>query len=310
MFYSVLFLVKILLLSLIQSYDLSAHEEKSSSPDIEKWCLETTKAIKHLNWNIDPCTNLPWIIGGYSVSGRALVFGDFQAPSLTHTDPDKKQNKTLIFSTVHGDEITPIYIALRLARWLKEHESNLKNARVIIAPLVNPDGFFNQPRKRVNLNGVDINRNFATRDWDEKAIAIWKKRFKSNARRFPGNKPNSEPETLFQKELIQQIKPEKILSIHSPLGFLDYDGPGSLVLSHFPVDYIHACDELRKKLKAIHGGFFTGSLGNYAGYELGIPTLTLELPSTDPKKAELYWSQFTKGIETMINFSFEEEKAL
>jgi len=99
------------------------------------------------------------------------------------------------------------------------------------------------------------------------------------------------------------VKPQKILSIHSPLNFLDYDGPSSLALSRFPRDYTQECDRLRKSLKAVSGGFYPGSLGNYAGRELGIPTLTLELPSADAKKAENYWNQFSRGIRAMIQFT-------
>jgi protein MpaA len=108
---------------------------------------------------------------------------------------------------------------------------------------------------------------------------------------------------LFQEDLIRKFKPQKILSVHSPLNFLDYDGPSILTLSKFPLDYTRECDRLRRQLKANSGGFFPGSLGNYAGYELGIPTLTLELPSTDPNKAEAYWKRFSQGIRTMIHFS-------
>jgi protein MpaA len=102
--------------------------------------------------------------------------------------------------------------------------------------------------------------------------------------------------------LIQRIRPQKILSIHAPLNFMDYDGPGAsaLALARFPKEYIQQCTKLRKQLKAVAGGFFPGSLGNYAGQELGIPTLTLELPSADPGKASVYWKKFQTGIRTMI----------
>jgi hypothetical protein len=35
---------------------------------------------------------------------------------------------------------------------------------------------------------------------------------------------------------------------------------------------------------------------------MGIPTLTLELPSAQAKKSEEYWRQFEQGIRTMIEF--------
>ncbi|MGP8154830.1 MAG: M14 family zinc carboxypeptidase [Smithella sp.] len=35
---------------------------------------------------------------------------------------------------------------------------------IVIAPLLNSDGFLSTPSTRVNANGVDINRNFPTKD--------------------------------------------------------------------------------------------------------------------------------------------------
>ena len=262
--------------------------------EIEEWCAEVKTSIQKLGWKVDPCSNIQWIEAGESVHKRPLVYAEF--------GPLAAKNVTLVFASVHGDEITPLYLAIQLAIWLKDRANDLGETRVVVAPLVNPDGYLSLPRKRVNSRGVDINRNFATRDWKARALSAWKSRFKSDPRRFPGLKPDSEPETLFQEELIRKVKPQKILSIHSPLNFMDYDGPNQVTLSQFPKEYVKVCDRLRVSLKAKSGHFFPGSLGNYSGRELGIPTLTLELPSSDPRKAEEYWVKFREGINTMIHF--------
>ncbi len=265
------------------------------SGPLEKWCQEVGESLAGLKWGVSPCQGLEWKTGGVSVQGRPLVYAEFG--NL------KAENSTLIFATVHGDEITPFYVALELAHWLKDREAELVDMKVVVAPLVNPDGFLSRPRTRMNARGVDVNRNFTTEDWSAKALSAWKKRFKSDPRRFPGNAPSSEPETKFQEDLIRKIRPKKILSVHSPLNFLDYDGPSQLTLEKFPTDYAKSCERLKKALNAISGGFYPGSLGNYAGRELGIPTVTLELPSADPKKAALYWKKFSLGIRKMIHFS-------
>lgn len=270
-----------------------------SVPETKKgvsgWCQETKEAIEKLKWKIDPCEGIAWQIAGTSVSGRPLVFTEFGDGEVSNT--------TLVFSTVHGDEITPFFIALQLARWAKDREASLKKTRLIIAPMVNPDGFLDLPRSRMNANGVDLNRNFATDDWKSHALQAWRGRFKSDPRRFPGFVPRSEPETHFQEELIRRYSPQKILSIHSPLNFLDYDGPSTMRLSRFPKDYLKECERFKKQVKARSTGYFPGSLGNYAGRELGIPTLTLELPSADPKKAESFWNKFSQGISKMIEYA-------
>jgi len=83
---------------------------------------------------------------------------------------------------------------------------------------------------------------------------------------------------------------------------IDYDGPDHLELSHFSEEYVQKCQELRKKMKASSSGFFPGSLGNYAGQELGIPTITLELPTARADKAKEYWNQLKQGIVTAVTY--------
>ncbi|MBU6375740.1 MAG: succinylglutamate desuccinylase/aspartoacylase family protein [Bdellovibrionales bacterium] len=263
---------------------------------IEEWCSQLKSEIKKLRWSIDPCAKIPWKIMGRSVLGKPLPIVELGESSANNT--------TLVISMVHGDENTPLYIALKLAHYLKENEAFLRNGatRVVIAPMVNPDGFFRKTRTRTNAHKVDVNRNLPTRDWHSQALKLWRTKFGSNARRFPGHAPSSEPETLFQEELLKTYKPQKVLSIHAPLNFMDYDGPSTLTLARFPKDYIEECLKLKRALKATPGGFFPGSLGNYAGQEMGIPTLTLELPSANPDRAEGYWKTFEPGIRTMIEY--------
>lgn len=262
------------------------------------WCSEVKKSTQSMGWKTEPCDGVEWKTGGASTEGRPLVYAEFGDPQAANT--------TLILTMVHADEVTPLYLGLRLAHWSKKYQSSLKGVRVVIAPLVNPDGFYRKPRTRMNGRGVDVNRNFPTSDWESRALRTWKTKYKSDPRRFPGPTPSSEPETVFQENLIRTFRPQKILSIHSPLNHMDYDGPNNLTLAKFPVSYVQECLKLRKQLKAISSGFFPGSLGNYAGKELGIPTVTMELPSADHRRAERYWNQFQKGIWTMIEYKMPE----
>lgn len=274
---------------------LADEVNQAQQEQLKEWCEETRAGIREQGWDLEPCRDdVSWKIGGTSVEGRPLVYTEFGREDATNT--------TLVLATVHPDEVTPLYLGFQLVNWLKDNEESLRDARVVVAPFVNPDGFYKKPKTRTNARGVDPNRNFPTHDWKAKALAAWKRRYKSNPRRYPGSQPGSEPETLFQQELIRQVSPQKILSIHAPLNMVDYDGPSNLTLAKFPKDYIKSCLDLRNKLKASSGGFFPGSLGNFAGQERGIPTITLELPSADARKAEQYWQDFSKGIQGMIEF--------
>jgi murein peptide amidase A len=270
----------------------------SFADEIEKTvpalCASMNKAFKKRRWGANPCGKIPWIVGGHSVRGRPLIYAEF--------GPSDAKNVTLIFAMVHGDEITPLYLGFEVARHVEKKIQDWPQSKVIVAPLVSPDGFLDYPKTRTNANGVDCNRNLGTKDWDAEALKAWKKKFASNPRRFPGTRADSEPETIFQKEMISKFKPTKIISIHAPLNFIDYDGPDHLAIERFSREYIKTCVELQRTVRAVRGGFFPGSLGNYAGQDLGIPTITLELPSANADKGPLYWKMFRDGIATAIEF--------
>jgi protein MpaA len=257
-------------------------------------CDGLDKAFQKRSWGKAPCREIAWKEGGKSVKGRPLIYYEFGPANAT--------NVTLIFSMVHGDEITPLYLGFEIAAWAVENMKHYPHAKLVLAPLVNPDGFFGFPKSRLNARGVDCNRNLGTKDWQKEALSAWRKKFRSEKRRFPGWKPDSEPETLFQKMLIEKNQPNKIVSIHSPLNVIDYDGPDSLKLADFSEEYVKKCLELRRQVKAKSTGFFPGSLGNYSGQELGIPTITLELPTAEASKAKSYWQNFKKGIVTAITY--------
>lgn len=295
------------ILALILLGGMSAVGAETKS--ITDWCVSLQKELTtNLKWRQTVCregkAGVEWQQDGNTAQGWPLVYAEFGDLK------GKKPNTTLVLSMVHSDEITPLFIAIELSNLLRDNPGMSQNSRVIVAPLVNPDGFFRNPRIRMNSRGVDINRNFDTKDWDAQAQAQWKKKFKSDPRRNPGSQGGSEEETQFQKRLIAKFKPDKILSIHSPLNHLDYDGPNTLAVDRFSQDYVKSCLSLRSQLKAVATGFFPGSLGNYAGQELGIPTLTLELPTANPRKARVYWNQFRGGIETMIHFKMPEDPAV
>ncbi len=277
-------------LSLLGSWCL-ADEIETTVPAL---CSALDKAFVKRKWGKNPCEGTQWIVGGRSVKGRPLIYAEY--------GDNEPKNVTLIFSMVHGDEITPLYLGFEVARHVEKKIKEWPKSKVIVAPLVSPDGFLDYPKTRTNANGVDCNRNLGTKDWDAEAIKAWKTKFASNPRRFPGFTADSEPETRFQKELIAKYKPTKIISIHAPLNFIDYDGPDHLAIERFSKEYIKTCVELQQRVRAVRGGFFPGSLGNYAGQDLGIPTITLELPSANADKAPLYWKLFREGIATAIEF--------
>ena len=147
---------------------------------------------------------------------------------------------------------------------LKKHHSGLFHWRVF--PLMNPDGALIPDQTRGNANGVDLNRNFESSRPQMTALEYWKQRTHRNTRRYPGDKPLSEPETRWLKQEIESFRPDVIISVHAPYHLVDFDAPNR---ANAPerIGYLY------KNLM----GTYPGSLGNYAGMQLGIPVITLEL---------------------------------
>ena len=99
--------------------------------DVPSLCVGLDKAFKKRSWGESPCGKIKWIFDSTSVQGRPLIYADFGPANATNT--------TLIFSMVHGDEITPLYMGFELAKWADENMKHYPNTRLVLAPLVNPD---------------------------------------------------------------------------------------------------------------------------------------------------------------------------
>jgi len=204
-----------------------------------------------------------------SVKGRTIWTRDIK--------PENPTWRVLVIGAIHGDELSSASVALH---WLKLAElapADMPQAvhwRFI--PALNPDGLLSQPPRRVNANGVDLNRNFPTPHWERDAKTYWEKRTRKDPRRYPGAKPLSEPESRFVYEEMQRFKPQLIVSIHAPYGVLDFDGPSAPPsrLGRLYLDQV---------------GIFPGSLGNYGGVHKGVPVVTVELPNATrtPLDAEM-----------------------
>lgn len=270
---------------------------------IKHFCSSLGQYFAKYNWDLKPCGSVSWKADLRSNNGHPLIYAEFGEGKET----------TLLLGGVHPDELTPVPMAFRFAQHLTDNPdlyNKKQGIKVIVAPLANPDGFLRNVPTRANANGVDLNRNFFTMDWYAKAKKIWKVHRKRSPRHFPGYFPNSEVETVFQMRLIDKFRPDKILSIHAPLGFLDYDGPGDrkprfLSKTEKRAKHlVHSISEKSKDYRVVDYSFYPGSLGNYAGNERKIPTVTLELETTDPTKVKTYWQQFLPGILQSIHYPF------
>jgi murein peptide amidase A len=196
---------------------------------------------------------------GRSVQGRVLWSRDIQ--------PDDARLRVLVLGGIHGDEMSSSSMVFHWIALANNPPADMPlPVHWRFLPALNPDGLFARPAKRVNANGVDLNRNFPTPNWTRDARLYWEKRTNRDPRRWPGNKPLSEPESRFLLDQMESFKPNLIVSVHAPYGVLDFDGP-SVPPSKLGRLYL---DQV---------GIFPGSLGNYGGVHKGVPVVTIELPS-------------------------------
>lgn len=167
--------------------------------------------------------------------------------------------RILAMSLIHGDEQPSVNVT---RSWIQRLEKiDPRNAWRVI-PVANPDGL--RSKKRTNANGVDLNRNFPTREWEQSALKSWREISKSDPRRFPGNAAASEAETKCLLKHLEHFKPDFIISIHTPIGVLDFDGPSVQTPRGSPLPWSSL-------------GNFPGSLGRYMWKDNNIPVLTIEL---------------------------------
>ena len=194
-------------------------------------------------------SSLPWKTVARSVENREIYL-------LELGDGD---STTVIFGGFHGDEIMGVQLVFRFAEYLFFEKTNKLEARVIIIPVLNPDGLVRAKRK--NANNVDINRNFPTKNWKPQYAS---KSF------YPGDAPASEPETRAAITILKEYGPQSIISVHTALAMVNYDGPG-LSLARKMAQYN------KYPVEPDIGYPTPGSFGTYAGKERNIPTITLEL---------------------------------
>ncbi len=177
----------------------------------------------------------------------------------------KLPKKILVFSLIHGDETGAGTVG---RYWMERLESISPRNTWRVVPVLNPDGV--KLKTRTNANKVDLNRNFPTKDWDDLAQKYWKLHSSANPRRFPGDQAGSEPEVKCALGHINDFSPDFIISIHTPLNVLDFDGPR-----------VQAPKTNYLPWKSL--GHFPGSLGRYMWSERKTPVLTMELKPELPK---------------------------
>ncbi|MGE0633233.1 MAG: DUF2817 domain-containing protein [Pseudobdellovibrionaceae bacterium] len=193
------------------------------------------------------------------------------------------QPPLLFIGGVHGDEPEGVYLAEDMILWLKSlsESARTKFQPWMLIPCLNPDGY--KKYERTNGNGVDLNRNFPSRDWSSEH---------EKPRYFPGTQPNSEKETQSLVKLIEAEKPRLIIHFHSWEPCVVYTGdPGAKAAQLLGQSSGY---EARPTI-----GYPTpGSLGQYGWLENRIPVICIE--EIERPKRETIWPRFKIGLEKIL----------
>ncbi len=188
---------------------------------------------------------------GLSYGGRAIELHRFGGG----------RKAQLLIGGVHGDEVEGFLLAEAMIEFIHGGKAILpEDSSVYILPRLNPDGC--AAVRRTNQRNVDLNRNLPTSDWSGEF---------NNVRYYPGSSAGSETENVILMRLLSDLRPERIISLHSwENAMVNWNGPS---------------EDLAIAMSSRNGlppkgdiGYPTpGSLGTYAGWERGIPTITLEI---------------------------------
>ena len=190
----------------------------------------------------------------------------------------------LVLGGIHGDEPASVELARALVRQLQALPETEIPLRVVVMPVVNPDGLAMHTRR--NAHQIDVNRNFPTRDFVMGARA---------GRYNSGHAAASELETQAIMQVAERYRPALIMAFHAPLACINYDGPAEAIARRMAQrDHFRVVAQLQRR--------FPGSLGTYYGKERGVPVITLELIP-----GQRQWARHSRAVLEAIGITAREK---
>lgn len=181
---------------------------------------------------------------------------------FTGSAQENRKGGLLLIAGIHGEEADGVFVLSRALRAC----AALRNCTVVLC--ANPEGLLRGTR--ANGRGVDLNRNFPSRNWRSQPVMV--RSFVDGPRDLalsPGDSPSSEPEIHHLLAMLRELKPDNIISIHSPLGCVDAPKENRVA------DFLAEQTGLQRVYEI---GYETpGSFGSWAD-ENGHRLVTFELP--------------------------------
>lgn len=188
----------------------------------------------------------------------------------------------LLFGGVHGDEPEGVRLAEDTLRALTEWSASAWLAPWILIPCLNVDGYL--AKTRVNGRGVDLNRNYPSKDWSAAC---------EQPRYFPGPSAMSEPEVAGIVELIDQFDPRLIIHCHSWEPCIVATGPRA------QTDGTRLSVSSGYRLTPEIGYPTPGSLSRFGWHDRQIPVICIEEQESLSDLGTI-WPRFEKGMRTIF----------
>jgi len=151
---------------------------------------------------------------GSSTEGRPI-------PRLDVGDADG--DPVLLTALMHGNELIGGLALYQVVKALLEDRGALLRTRLVVLPIVNPDGVFHTVSRlarglvfgqRVNARGVDLNRNFPTVT-NARPIHPFSGSRRKGATHYMGEHALSEPESTVVARVASSIVPRASMGFHS-----------------------------------------------------------------------------------------------
>ena len=161
-----------------------------------------------------------------------------------------------------------------------------ENVSLHIIPVINPDGLVNDNHN--NANGVDLNRNWATEDWQ---TDVYHPAY-GTKEGAGGERPLSEPETEALYNFVTTLQPDMTFIWHSKAGTVEDNNIGDA--DELAGIYAQAADyeHIEEWTYYVVTGDFLAAL-----QEVGIPAAEVELESREQE-----FDRNIKGVKRVLDW--------
>jgi len=190
--------------------------------------------------------------------------------------------RVMVVGSLHGNEPNAIYLAEQLARHIGNKPVVWKATSTLVLRNPNPDG--EAAKLFTNSKGVDLNRNFPTKD------------FRTLPDHRTGARAGSEVETQILCRILTDFAPQRVVHIKSApvdIGWVIHNKAGKSTA-------IMMGDPLSLKPDSLDNVRLTGSLESYVTDNLQLEMITIVVPRRIKK--EDAWRTYREPLLTAITW--------